>query len=225
MKSILEKLNPELIAKSELPGKFEYIWKMVNSPIQEQKLQQSNVDPEVGKQILENFKKRAFLLSEIARVIGAKNIAEVGTAQAWQSLSFAQGLINRSATGEDVGKVYTCDIRDVRNMIVWNKLSDFCHFTNGTSRDMRENIGENKIDMFYVDGSHDQYAIFHDVLALKETQADTTMWVFDDFDDRFGGAVDMASLMKIKDLDHAIFDMGHTASGQPNHLLLLYGRI
>lgn len=225
LKELVGALDLESIIKSDLPPKFEYIWKMVNSGIQEQKLQQSKIDPETGKNILANFKKRAFLLSEIARVCEAKNIAEVGTAQAWQTLSFAQGLFERNAEGEEVGKVYTCDIRDVRNTIVWNKLSEFCSFTSGTSRDMTKAIGDNKIDMFYIDGSHDQYAVFQDVLALKEVQSENCLWVFDDFDDRFGAAVDMASLMKIPGLDNAVFDMGVTASGQPNHLLILMGRM
>ena len=90
---------------------------------------------------------------------------------------------------------------------------------------MAKAIGDEKIDVFYVDGSHDQYAVFQDVLALKETQSEKCIWIFDDFDDRFGAAVDMASLMKIPGLDNAVFDMGVTASGQPNHLLLLMGRI
>ena len=70
-------LDLESIIKSDLPPKFEYIWKMVNAGIQEQKLQQSKIDPETGKNILANFKKRALSKAAAAGEDTSKLQAEI----------------------------------------------------------------------------------------------------------------------------------------------------
>ena len=90
-------MNEELL--NLLDERFEYInppkvykdlWNEINLPIQLQKAAHYMLPEKEKKLVLDKLSKRAYYLTEVARRFGAKNIAEVGTAEGWQFYSFAE---------------------------------------------------------------------------------------------------------------------------------------
>jgi len=158
-------------------------------------------------------------LTTLAKKFNVKNIAEVGTAQGWQYYSFAEYC--RSVGG----KIWSCDIRDVRHYEYSKEYDDVTHFTLGDSKEMIENIKSDNqtIDMFYVDGSHDKGAVLNDMLNLLEVQSNRDcVWVFDDYDQRFGCYHDLTSISQ-KCQFFTVHTPGKTASNNPTHQLVVIG--
>lgn len=197
-----------------VPESYQKLWDEINLPIQLKKLDQNGINSNKKRNsILEGLRKRAYYLTRIASVYGVKNIAEVGTAEGWQYFSFAQ-----YCKEESKGKVFSCDPRDVRSDKHKEDYKLFTHFTNGTSKEMSNDINETKIDLFYIDGLHDKGTVTQDVLNLKNTQSDDNfpVWIFDDFDERFGCFEDIANLCVMSG-KFKIWEVGLTASGNPSH--------
>lgn len=203
-----------------VPEEYQKIWDDINLPIQTQKGMDHNLSEGDLLTCLDQLSKRAYYLVSIAEQFGVKNIAEVGTAQGWQFYTFAHYA---KKVG---GFVWSCDPRDVRDKTYAQAYADVTDFVSGTSEQMAKTItfsGE-KIDMFYIDGWHEQNWVLQDVDRLKEFQSDNPIWVFDDYDERFGCSMDIEKICD-KMPDHHVYRVGNTASGQPNHQVAVFGRI
>jgi ubiquinone/menaquinone biosynthesis C-methylase UbiE len=202
----------------DVPQVYQDVWDVVNLETQTKKLDTANIlDPARREKILTTLSKRAYYLTRFAEQHKVKNIAEVGTAQGWQFFSFAE-----YAT-EHQGSVTTCDIRDVRNDAYKDKFKehDNVTFVNGTSDNMAPTLKD--VDMYYIDGSHDRGAVLKDVAALAGTQTADPLWVFDDFDVRFGCYEDIATLIAAGS-PFKVYAVGETASGSPSHQVLVRGK-
>ena len=203
-----------------VPEEYQKIWDDINLPIQTQKGMDHNLSEGDLLTCLGQLSKRAYYLVSIAEQFGVKNIAEVGTAQGWQFYTFAHYV---KKVG---GFVWSCDPRDVRDKTYAQAYADVTDFVSGTSEEMAETIkfsGE-KIDMFYIDGWHEQNWVLQDVERLKEFQSDNPIWIFDDYDDRFGCSMDIEKICD-KMPDHYVYRVGNAASGYPNHQVAVFGRI
>ena len=203
----------------EVPDEYLEIWNDINEDVQRQKAKDNGLDENKTNEILNNLSKRAYYLTAIANKFNVKNIAEIGTAQGWQFYTFAEYC---SRIG---GKVWSCDIRDVRNEKYVEKYSDIAHFTLGESDDLVAELNktDQKIDMFYVDGSHDRGAVVKDIFALIDAQAPRDcVWVFDDYDLRFGCYHDLTELARQCQF-FMVHTPGKTASNNPTHQLIAIG--
>ena len=203
-----------------VPEKYKKIWNEVNLDVQIKKLDDNQIfDSETRLNILEKLSKRAYYLTMIAEANQAQSIAEVGTAQGWQFYSFCQ------YASDNGGNVFSCDPRDVRNERYKNMFevdSQIGTFVLGDSSDMAKVASD--IDFFYVDGLHDKGTVLRDVQNLLEVQSTTrkTVWVFNDFDVRFGCAEDIWALC-VASRNFKILKVGQTASGNPSHQAIVVG--
>jgi SAM-dependent methyltransferase len=205
----------------QVPEVYKNLWDNINLPIQENKLDKNNINSvKKRNQILNMLMKRAYYLTRIAETYEVKNIAEVGTAEGWQYYSFAEYCKEIKT-----GIAYSCDPRDVRSEKFINTYSEYTNYTQGTSIDMEKNIDTNNIDLFYIDGLHDKGTVLKDVVNLqnKQTLDDYPVWIFDDFNERFGCFDDIASLC-ITSGKFKIWEVGLTASGKPSHQAMVVCR-
>lgn len=205
-----------------VPDAYREIWESVNLQIQEEKLTQCGIlDPVRRSEILASLMRRAYYLVCLAKEHDSVNIAEVGTAQGWQYYSFCEYA---STVG---GLVFSCDIRDVRNSqnrLKYEEENSIGHFSLGGATSMAEKASE--IDFFYIDGSHDSGAVISDIISLLKCQRKDkkSIWVFDDFDTRFGCFKDIAQIC-IQSRMFKIMKVGVTASGNPNHQAIVMAHI
>ena len=205
-----------------IPEDYEVLWNEINLETQEKKLDSAEIiSNKIRKEILSNLKKRGFYLTRIAESFSCKDIVEVGTAEGWQYYTFCKYV---SDLGESDGSVSTCDPRDVRNTKyreIYSSDKRFQYFCE-TSDEMSKKIG--KKDFFYIDGLHDQGTVLRDVLNLEDNQSQDKrpVWVFDDFDERFGCCQDIFNLCQASRL-FKIYKIGKTASGNPSHQALIVG--
>jgi SAM-dependent methyltransferase len=197
-----------------VPETYAKLWNDINLPIQNNKLDQNGINSTKKRnKILATLRKRAYYLTRIAEIHEVKNIAEVGTAEGWQYFSFAEYC----KTSKD-GCVFSCDPRDVRSNNFKDEYKDYTNFMQGTSKEMCEEIGEKIIDLFYIDGLHDKDTVIQDVFNLQDAQSSeiNPIWIFDDFDERFGCFDDIANLC-MTSRKFKIWKVGLTASGKPSH--------
>ena len=157
----------------------------------------------------------------IAKKFNAKNIVEVGTAEGWQFYSFAEYC------SQSDGHVWSCDIHDKHSKPHAKKYENTATFVHGDSAklaDYIESLGV-EIDLFYIDGSHEEGAVLEDVKNLKklQTKDKTPIWIFDDYDDRFGCYNDIHKIAKSA-TQYMVYSPGLTASNNPTHQMLLFGR-
>jgi ubiquinone/menaquinone biosynthesis C-methylase UbiE len=208
------------ISDLSVPTKYKQIWEEINLPTQIQKGQSYQLEEGYLNKCLEGLHRRAFYLTRIAEFVGAKNIAEVGTAQGWQYYSFAEYASKNS------GHVWSCDIQDVRNHGYAEKYKESTTFILGTSHTLAETLEEQKqkIDMFYIDGSHQAKAVLTDIGNLRHLQSDNCVWVFDDFDLRFGCYREIQMLRGVNNR-YKIYRVGDAASGNPNHQVVIFGKL
>jgi len=205
-----------------VPENYLEIWNDINLDMQNKKLDEANVfDLERRTKILDRLSKRAYYLACLADSLEMTKIAEVGTAQGWQFYSFCQ------YASENGGKVYSCDPRDVRNEEYRQKFEEekkVGFFTNATSREMANEC--NEIELFYIDGLHGKGTVIQDVLNLKKSQSTkrVPVWVFDDFDERFGCFEDIWSICRASG-QFKVVKIGETASGKPSHQAIIIGRM
>lgn len=220
----LTKLNDKYgnVRNIEVPENYDKIWRDTNLSVQEQKLDTAGItDDSERQQILNGQIRRNFYLTRIAEIYDVKNIAEVGTAQGGQFYSFCEYASNVG------GKVFSCDTRDVRSADYIKKFEhemNIGKFIMGTSSQLASEISD--IDLFYIDGSHDNGAVIADVINLKSAQTKEKMsvWIMNDFDVRFGCWND---IMQICAASHKfkVYRVGKSGSGQESHQALFVGRI
>jgi len=204
----------------QLPPKYLELWNDINLSIQSTKASNYRLPEEDKEKILDKLSKRAFFLSTIAKHFNAKNILEVGTAEGWQFFSFAEYC--RGAGG----KVWSCDIDDRRHKKYVKEYEDVATFSLGDSKVLADKLNsENiKIDLFYIDGSHDRNAVLKDIANLKSVQSEDSLpvWIFDDYDDRFGCYHDISMVLKSSP-SYFVYSPGRTASGNPTHQAIIRG--
>lgn len=193
------------------------LWKSISLATQEKKLTSNGIlNADKREAILESLSQRpAFLIYVALKAINLgykmETIAEVGTAQGLQSIIFASVLKN--------SRIFTCDIKDDRD-------SNFSNYKNlnfilGNSMSLKKELvkEQRKVDLFWIDGSHENYAVIDDFLSLQSCSHRDTIWAFDDYDSRFGCFMDLNVL--IRHFEEAIvLDLGLTASGNPNRIIL-----
>jgi hypothetical protein len=198
--------------------KCDDLWDSVSLNVQEQKLSSNGIF-DVGRRnkILKELKQRPSFLVHVASKIthdGLLNFAEVGTAQGLQSIMFADTFAK--------SQVYTCDIKDDRGQ----KFHEYQNikFVLGDSLVLGKELKSSSVslDFCWVDGSHDHYAVLDDFLSLLPSTHDDTVWAFDDYDTRFGCFRDLNVILK-HFREHVVLDLGETASGNPNRIVLTRG--
>lgn len=194
-------------------------WDEISLHIQEKKLDSSMIfDLQTREKILNDLKVRPMLLVHIANVaksfgLEIKNFAEVGTAQGMQSIIFSRCFPD--------SQVYTCDIKDDRDKNF--SLNKNIEFVLGDSLALKKRIKDDaKLDFCWIDGAHDHYSVVYDFMSLFSKSHKDTIWAFDDYDSRFGCYHDLNILAKhFKEV--VVLDLGLTASGNPNKIMLAKG--
>jgi len=203
------------ISTVKLPEKYKQLWNDINDKIQNKKLDNSNIlEPTKREEILGKLKKRAYYLTRIAEVYDAKNIVEVGTAEGWQFFSFGE------YAKEKKGLVISCDPRDVRNKKCIDEYQGTCYYFQDTSEYLGKSNQVNNVDLFYIDGMHDEGTVIRDVVNLANKQTNNPVWIFDDFDVRFGCFNDIVKLIGASQ-GFKIWNVGLTASGKPSHQVMV----
>lgn len=206
--------NYGTIETIEVPDDFNSLWFDINLPIQSKKLDDARIfDPDERENILNKLSKRAYFLAVHAKQYNSKNIAEVGTAEGWQFYTFCKAL-----TDED--SIWSCDIRDARSKKYKDTFKSE-RFVNGNSLELAKKIKESnqKIDFFYIDGAHDKGSVINDVISLLDVQGENPVWVFDDFDQRFGCFEDIINI-SVSSKYFKVYTLGKTASGNPTHQVM-----
>ena len=198
---------------------FLEIWDDVYKPSQEIKAVQNNISEDAKNLAFNGLSKRGKFLCQLYDFFECDNIAEVGTAEGFQFFTFCRHL----SMSNKKSKVYTCDIRDVRNSKYVNKFPENEVFTLGTSKEMSEKIitDGKKIDMYWIDGAHENSNVLYDVIRLAKTQSNKSIWIFDDFNERFGAYREIQWLSNFNETRS--LTLGPTASGKPNNMLILQG--
>ena len=218
LNALYEKYGP--ISTVTIPENYQKIWNDINEPIQKNKLDQNNItNLEEREEILKGLSKRAYYLTRLAETFNVKNIVEVGTAEGWQFYSFCE-----YASDID-GRVFSCDPRDVRNKEYANKFEGITgRFINATSKELAENIMVDGIDMFYIDGLHDKDDVLRDIQNLQKLQNKdkASIWVFDDFDTRFGCFNDILNVC-FASQRFKVYKVGLTGSGKDSHQVVIEG--
>ena len=122
--------------------------------------------------------------------------------------------------------MWSCDIRDVRHEKYVEEFDPETTFINGTSKELAEHIkGQDiAIDLFYIDASHDKGAVVRDVLNLRDSQSENPIWIFDDFDTRFGCYHDIERICQMKK-NYKVYSVGKTASGNVTHQVMIFGKM
>jgi len=195
------------------------VWNSVSDGVQRKKLTQNGIsDPTERDRIIDQLKIRPALLVHVAdclmRDLGRiSSFAEVGTAQGLQSILFAKAFPDAS--------VFTCDVKDDRDESF--KTQKNLWFVNGDSKQMSKVLsGKDKIDFCWIDGAHDHYSVVNDFAALVLRTHSETVWAFDDYDKRFGCFYDINTLVQ-HFREHIVVELGLTASGNPNRIVLARG--
>lgn len=215
--------NHGSISTIQVPEEYQKLWEDINLPIQNKKLDSANiVSNKRRREILKNLSRRGYYLTRVAEAFEVSRIAEVGTAEGWQFYNFCKYV---SDSGMDSGAVFSCDPRDVRDRAYSEKYEKDTRFSyiNATSKEMSDLAKD--IDMFYIDGLHDKGTVVTDVINLENSQSNTKkpVWVFDDFDKRFGCAQEIFNLCQTARA-FKIYKVGETASGYPSHQAIVLGR-
>jgi len=226
-KGLLCKKHPEIkewgdIKNVEVSQNYRKIWENVALPVQRKKAKNHNLSEEKANTCFEQLSKRPNYLCNIARLKKVKNIAEVGTAQGLQFFSFAEYI----KTSENNGHVWSCDIVDARNQEYVEKYKDYATFCLGNSENLASVLEKEgtKMDLFYIDGGHEYEDIVRDVYYLKKVQSENPIWIFDDFDERFGCYRAILSIMNINK-DFITYKVGSAASNNPNHQVIMFGKL
>jgi hypothetical protein len=202
----------------EVPDEYQTIWKDISFLVQLNKARTHRLSDKEAGECFTQLIKRPYYLARIAKNFDAKNILEVGTAEGLQFYSFAE-----QASQHPDGHVWSCDILEKRNEKYSEVYRDNTTFCLGTSKELGQAV-DKKIDLFYIDASHQRDAVLRDVENLKHLQAENPIWIFDDFDVRFGCYEDIQEICKLVG-NFMIYRVGNAASGNPNHQVVVFGKI
>jgi SAM-dependent methyltransferase len=201
-----------------VPKEYIELWENINLPIQNKKLDNSKIlEEEKRLDILSKLSKRAYYLTRIADIYESKNILEVGTAEGWQFFSFGEYAKEKNCL------VISCDPRDVRDKAYTEHYQGTCYYFKDTSKFLGKSNQVNNIDLFYIDGLHDEGTVIEDVINLANKQSDKPVWIFDDFDTRFGCFNDIVKIISVSS-GFKVWKIGLTASGQPSHQVMVNNR-
>jgi len=205
-------MNQAYYDSIEVPPEYDEIFSRTTLP--------SQIKKGVGELELASIRKRGYFLVYIAKEYGSKYIAEVGTAQGYQTFSFAKHL---QGIG---GSIWSCDLYpSVRDIDYDNLYKDTCTFVFGTAENMAHSLGsETKIDLFFIDGNHEKGAVLSDIKELKKFQSDNCVWIFDDYDTRFGVYDELQQIENQYEQTFTINQSGPDAIN-PNHMLVVLGTI
>jgi len=218
----LHKLAGE-IGDIDPPSDYARLWYNLNYHIQRDKASRHGLSQHQMVECMIGLQKRPYYLVHLAQQFGVKNMVEVGTARGLQFYSFAKYIKD---SGND-GHVWSCDIKDYRENEEYKHAYDNeTTFHLGTSETLAAELSSQdlQIDLFYIDADHRAGAVLQDVQNLKHLQTDQTLWVFDDFDLRFGCYQDIMELCK-RNQRFKIYRVGSTASGNPNHQVIIFGKL
>lgn len=215
-----ESVNFEFLnIEYKLEEKYSKIWEAAYLPSQQKKIIENNINEQIKRKAFNGLSKRGKFLCQLYDYFECENIAEVGTAEGYQFFTFCDHIRRNNRNS----KVYTCDIRDVREKSLSKEYEDIGNFINGTSKEMSEKIvsDEEKIDFFWIDGAHHNSAVLTDVIRLAKTQSKNCIWVFDDYNERFGIFNELNFISNFN--ENRTITLGPTASGKPNNMLILRG--
>lgn len=214
IKNFIDKFDYDVLSMKE---GHKTIWDVAYKPTQLKKSKESNLSPEQEALAFKTLIKRGIFVKELFSYFGYKNFAEVGTAEGYQFYVMANYL----ATNNIDGVSYSCDIRDVRTKEFVEKYNSV--FVPGNSKNMANQIlkDQRKIDLFWIDGNHSKGAVLHDIIRLAKTQNHNCVWIFDDYNSRFGAYNEIKFISKFS--TSYTIDMGITASGKPNSIMILQG--
>jgi predicted O-methyltransferase YrrM len=202
---------------TEVPDNYREIGRKVSLEVQLDKSRRHQLTEEQTSICMAQLCKRPYYLASLAARFGAKNIVEVGTAEGLQFLSFAEYVRNVG------GHVWSCDLRDVRNTECAEKYQDATTFLLGESKKLASKLTE-PVDMYCIDASHEYGAVVRDVVNLRDTQSENPIWVFDDFDRRFGCYEDIKRLCQMNGRFKS-YRVGNAANGNPNHQVVMFGKL
>ena len=208
------------IKEVNVPEEYQVLWEEINLPIQTKKLDDNKItNKDLRKDILKCLKSRAYYLTRICEIFECRNICEIGTAEGWQFFSFCEYASKTESF------VVSCDPRDVRNKKYKEKYKSFNKYLKGTSLDVSRDEDIEDFDMIYVDGMHDKGSVITDVANLieKQSKEKKPVWVFDDFDIRFGCFEDICKIVNASN-GFKVWNVGYTASGNPSHQVLVNTR-
>ncbi len=220
---VMQKLDANFdLEKLNVPESYMNIWKDVNLKTQIHKATTHGLTKEQAEKCFSQLSLRPYYLASIAKDNGCKTFVEIGTAKGLQSFSFAEYIRDSNIDGH----VWTCDINDVRNKEYESRYEEYVTFCLGDRSKLATVLKEQnaKIDMFYIDGAHGRGDVIRDVYHMKKFQSENPIWVFDDFDKRFGCYNDILSIMKISK-NFRVYYVGQTASGNSNHQVIIYGKL
>jgi len=207
------------ISEITTPEKYMELWTKISLSVQQNKARVHGLSEREAESCFRQLCRRPYYLCTIAETFGAKTIAEVGTAEGLQFFSFAEMMRGYN------GHVWSCDIVDKRNREMRERYEDNTTFVLGDSSVLNESIkkSSSKVDLFYIDAAHDFGDVIRDVYNLKEVQSDNPIWVFDDYDERFGCYKDITMLMENRK-DVKVCHIGNVASGNPSHQVIIRGK-
>jgi len=84
-----------------------------------------------------------------------------------------------------------------------------------------------KCDLFFIDGNHDRGAVAEDINNLKKFQSENPIWVFDDYDQRFGIYEEIKNIESKAKVSSVISpnSINQSIEEKPNHMLITWGEI
>lgn len=134
------------------------------------------------------------------------NILEIGTAKGFSSICMAKALSDLNING----KIITFDIINHLNKMYWNTMgdeqkrsrqillqdydkliSDYIVFLNGTSRFLLKTFFMGRIDIAFLDGSHEYKDVLNEFLEVNKHLSPKGVIVFDDYTYKFPGVIEV----------------------------------
>tara|TARA_R100001509_G_scaffold159233_1_gene125387 strand:- start:940 stop:1569 length:630 start_codon:yes stop_codon:yes gene_type:complete len=205
--------NQDSYDQLQVPQEYRDIFNETSLEIQQQK--------GLTEEQISAIQKRGYFLVKLAQQANVKNIVEVGTAQGYQFYTFGKYFKDL----EDTGIVYSCDLRDVRNERMNSLFLKECFYVNGNSEKLSNSISsKTKIDMFFIDGAHQKGDVLSDIENLKHFQSDNCIWVFDDYDERFG-IYEELKLLEEKYPNTSVVNQAHKKAKYSNNMLIVWGKM
>jgi len=194
-----------------------FIFDEINLEKQRKKLSSSMSPSEVDKTI-EQDRNRFILLVSLANHYNLKNVFEVGTADGCQTFSFVKYFQHINA-----GHIWTCDIENMINKSFYNReeVKQKCTFIKSDSSIATNSVSE-KVDLFFIDGDHRRGAVVSDIKNLKKHQSDNCIWIFDDYDKRFGCYEEIYYLENNEKFNK--FERAKLRISENNHVLIMKGK-
>jgi len=210
----MKEYNQETYNNTDIPLEYGKIFEVINLETQKNK--------GVSDREISLISKRAFFLTRLALEHNVSNIIEVGTAAGWQFYSFCHYLNTETP---NKGSIWSCDVRHPEYI---NKYPEISNFVEGDSSKMSKLIPDNfKCDLFFIDGNHDRGAVAEDINNLKKFQSENPIWVFDDYDQRFGIYEEIKNIESKAKVSSVISpnSINQSIEEKPNHMLITWGEI